>query len=144
MKASITMIVGVGALALAATTMLAGCGGSSTTAVTVSTPPALESPAVASPAAELPASVLDGVVRPAGSGEMMWPVFEENFVEAYDMTADLLPEQLSVYCAVDLASAATWKEAEFWAGGGGTVEEWQAALMKVSDNFYRLACARSK
>ena len=144
MLASITMTVAVGALALTATTLLTGCGSKSTTAVTASTPPALESPAAASPEAELPASVLDGVVQPAGSGEMMWPVFEENFVEAYDMTADLLPEQLSVYCGVDVASVATREEAEFWAGGGGTVEEWQAALMKVSDNFYRLACARSK
>jgi len=144
MKVSITMIVGVGALALAATTMLAGCGGSSSTAVTVSTPPALESPAVAAPAAALPASVLDGVVQPAGSGDMMWPLFEENFVDAYDMTADLLPEQLSVYCGIDVDSVAMREEAEFWAAGGGTVEEWQSALMKVSDNFYRLACARSK
>ena len=139
MKTANNMIVAVGAFALAATTMLAGCGGSSTTAVTVSTPPA-----VASPAAEVPASVLDGVVRPAESGDMMWPVLAKNFVNAYDMTADLLPEQLSVYCGVDVASVATREEAEFWAGGGGTVEEWQSALMKVSDNFYRLACARSK
>ena len=133
------MVIAVAALTLTATNLLTGCGSKSTTGVTASTPAAL-----ASPAAELPASVLDGVVRPAESGDMMWPVLAKNFVNAYDMTADLLPEQLSVYCAVDLASAATWKEAEFWAGRDGTVEEWQSALMKVSDIFYRLACARSK
>ena len=62
MNAPNKMMIAVGALALTATTLLAGCGSKSTEAT----------PAAEPAAAEAPTSVTDGMVKPAGVSDDQW------------------------------------------------------------------------
>ena len=113
MKTHNKMMIAVGALALTATTLLAGCGGSST-ASTAASSPAAESPAPSSaapespapePAApEAPASLIDGLVQPAGVSDDVWAAFTES-VAGMDVVFDgemATPEKLSEMSSMDM------------------------------------------
>ena len=166
MKTPNKMMIAVGGLTLAATTLLAGCGGSSTASTAASEPAASESPAPSSaapaspapePAApEAPASLIDGLVQPAGASDDGWATFTGSVAEM-DVLFDGetgTPEEYSEMCSGDkdgLEQAFfrvddNEKNAENLAAeyGSGSVEEWSAVIVKMMDNFQRMACSMAK
>ena len=166
MKMPNKMMIAVGGLTLAATTLLAGCGGSSTASTAASEPAASESPAPSSaapespapePAApEAPASLIDGLVQPAGASDDGWATFTGSVAEM-DVLFDGetgTPEEYSEMCSGDkdgLEQAFfrvddNEKNAENLAAeyGSGSVEEWSAVIVKMMDNFQRMACSMAK
>ena len=166
MKMPNKMMFAVGGLTLAATTLLAGCGGSSTASTAASEPAASESPAPSSaapespapePAApEAPASLIDGLVQPAGASDDGWATFTGSVAEM-DVLFDGetgTPEEYSEMCSGDkdgLEQAFfrvddNEKNAENLAAeyGSGSVEEWSAVIVKMMDNFQRMACSMAK
>ena len=166
MKMPNKMMIAVGGLTLAATTLLAGCGGSSTASTAASEPAASESPAPSSaapespapePAApEAPASLIDGLVQPAGASDDGWATFTGSVAEM-DVLFDGetgTPEEYSEMCPGDkdgLEQAFfrvddNEKNAENLAAeyGSGSVEEWSAVIVKMMDNFQRMACSMAK
>ena len=166
MKMPNKMMIAVGGLTLTATTLLAGCGGSSTASTAASEPAASESPAPSSaapespapePAApEAPASLIDGLVQPAGASDDGWATFTGSVAEM-DVLFDGetgTPEEYSEMCSGDkdgLEQAFfrvddNEKNAENLAAeyGSGSVEEWSAVIVKMMDNFQRMACSMAK
>jgi hypothetical protein len=128
------MVIAVGALALTATTVLAGCGGSSTASTPAAEPAAASSPAAepaaasspaaepaaasspaaepaaaSSPAAEVTTSVIDGVVKPTDVPDDVWVKFKEGpgIAALDDGLVDATPEKLSEVCAMDLDTLKT-------------------------------------
>ena len=166
MKMPNKMMIAVGGLTLAATTLLAGCGGSSTASTAASEPAASESPAPStaapespapeSAAPEAPASLIDGLVQPAGASDDGWATFTGSVAEM-DVLFDGetgTPEEYSEMCSGDkdgLEQAFfrvddNEKNAENLAAeyGSGSVEEWSAVIVKMMDNFQRMACSMAK
>lgn len=166
MKTPNKMMIAVGGLTLAATTLLAGCGGSSTASTAASEPAASESPAPSSAAPEspapesaapeAPASLIDGLVQPAGASDDGWATFTGSVAEM-DVLFDGetgTPEEYSEMCSGDkdgLEQAFfrvddNEKNAENLAAeyGSGSVEEWSAVIVKMMDNFQRMACSMAK
>lgn len=166
MKTPNKMMIAVGGLTLAATTLLAGCGGSSTASTAVSEAATSESPATssaapASPAPEsvapeAPASLIDGLVQPAGASDDGWATFTGSVAEM-DVLFDGetgTPEEYSEMCSGDkdgLEQAFfrvddNEKNAENLAAeyGSGSVEEWSAVIVKMMDNFQGMACSMAK
>ena len=108
MKTHNKMMIAVGALALTATTLLAGCGGSSTASTAASSPaaespapssaapesPAVESAAPESAAPEVPTSVTDGLVKPAGLSDEAWAGLEEVFSEIGEGLSSATQEEI--------------------------------------------------
>ena len=82
MKAPNKMMIAVGALALTATTLLAGCGGSSTASTA----------AASAPAAEVPTSITEGMVKPADVSDENWLLLMESYEEA---VAEQTPEKFA-------------------------------------------------
>ena len=158
MKTPNKITIAAGALALTATTLLAGCGGSSTEAVPAaeSTPaasspavesaaaevPATESAAVESAAADVPTSLADGLVKPAGVSDEDWALVIEPFSDINEYFSSAPPEEIQKVCAdptylLDVDSEAK----EMAAGAGaGTVEEWTAVYSGLVKNVGLLAC----
>ena len=135
MKASITMIVGVGAFALTATTLLAGCGGSSNEA-TPSAEPA---------AAEAPASIYEGTVKPADISDADW----ESIVMASDEVffqkmATGTPEQLAKVCADGVRDTDPAAGAQSSLAAGGTLEEWTQVWETVLANMQLVSCSMAE
>jgi len=104
MKTPNKMMIAVGALALTATTLLAGCGGSSDKAA--------EPAAAESAAAEAPESIYEGTVKPADISDADWESIvmasDEDFLQKM---ANATPEQIAKLCAdgagdTDVAAAA--------------------------------------
>lgn len=171
MKTPNKLMIAVGGLTLAATTLLAGCGGSSTASTAASEPatsesptpssaapesPAPESVAPESAAPEAPASLIDGLVQPAGASDDGWATFTGSVAEM-DVLFDGetgTPEEYSEMCSGDkdgLEQAFfrvddNEKNAENLAAeyGSGSVEEWSAVIVKMMDNFQRVACSMAK
>ena len=166
MKMPNKMMIAVGGLTLAATTLLAGCGGSSTASTAASEPAASESPAPSSaapespapePAApEAPASLIDGLVQPAGASDDGWATFTGSVAEM-DVLFDGetgTPDEYSEMCSGDKDGMEqeffrvddNEKNAENLAAeyGSGSVEEWSAVIVKMMDNFQRMACSMAK
>lgn len=166
MKTPNKLMIAVGGLTLAATTLLAGCGGSSTASTAASEPAtsesptpssaAPESPAPESAAPEAPASLIDGLVQPAGASDDGWATFTGSVAEM-DVLFDGetgTPEEYSEMCSGDkdgLEQAFfrvddNEKNAENLAAeyGSGSVEEWSAVIVKMMDNFQRMACSMAK
>ncbi len=158
MKTPNKMTIAAGALALTATTLLAGCGGSSTASTPAAEPAvasspaaepaAAESAAASSPAAEVPTSVADGLVQPAGVSDDVWAEFTK-LGNIDEMLKIVTPDEFSEMCAMDkeeLRSAIGYDDSNIalvsW--GGGTDEEWSAAFAKIGDNFHRIACSMAK
>jgi hypothetical protein len=142
MKTANKMMIAVGALALTATTLLAGCGGSST----ASTPAS----ASASAAAEVPTSVLDGVVQPSSVSDDVWAEFTNQLAAMDEALKTVTPDEVSEICALDkeeLRASIGFDDSQlatFASGLGGSVEEWSAASAKYADNTQRIACSLAK
>ena len=140
MKTLNKMMITVGALALTATTLLAGCGGSSTEAT----------PAAEPAAAEVPTSVLDGLVQPAGVSDDVWAEFTKPLAAMDDAFKDATPDEVSEICAMDkeeIRASIGFDDSQiatFASGLGGSVEEWSAAFTKYADNTQRIACSMAK
>ena len=140
MKAPNKMMIAVGALALTATTLLAGCGGSSTAST----------PASASAAAEVPTSVLDGVVQPASVSDDVWAEFTNQLAAMDEALKTVTPDEVSEICALgkeELRASIGFDDSQlatFASGLGGSVEEWSAASAKYADNTQRIACSLAK
>jgi hypothetical protein len=176
MKTPNKMMIAVGALALTATALLAGCGGSSTASTAASEPAASESPAPSpaapespapespapepaaaeSAASEVPTSLIDGLVQPAGASDDGWATFTGSVAEM-DVTFDGetgTPEEYSELCSGDkdgleqafFRAHDNEKNAENLAAeyGSGSVEDWSAVIVKMMDNFQRMACSMAK
>ena len=136
MKAPNKMMIAVGALALTATTLLAGCGGSSTEAT----------PAAEPAAAEAPASIYEGTVKPADISDTDWESIvmasDEDFLQKI---ANATPEQIAKSCAdgagdTDAAAAAENSVASL----GGTLEEWTQVWETVLANMQLVSCSMAE
>ena len=146
MKTHNKMMIAVGALALTATTLLAGCGGSST-ASTAASSPAAESPAPSSAAPEsaapeVPTSVTDGLVKPAGLSDEAWAGLEEVFSEIGEGLSSATQEEIQKACDDPTSLLDVDSEAKEMAdaAGAGTVEEWTAVYSGLVKNVRLLAC----
>jgi len=160
MKTHNKMMIAMGAFALTATTLLAGCGGSSTASTPAAEPAAASSPAAepaaaesaaaSSPAAEVPTSVADGLVRPAGVSDDSWAEFTAPLAHMDDAFKDVPPEDAAEFCARDKEEMrASYgvddsDVAGYVAADGGTDEEWSAVFAKWLDNIQRIACSMAK
>ncbi len=153
MKAPSKMTVAVGALALTAATLLAGCGGSSTASTAasaasepaVSEAPAASEAAVSEPAAaEVPATVWEGTVKPADVTDDGWATVQ--FALQYPTLADMAnatPKELAEMCNApknELAVVIADMVKEF-SEGPGTAEEWTQVWETVFRNYQRMACS---
>ena len=151
------MMIAMGAFALTATTLLAGCGGGSAASTPASAsaaasspaaePAAAESAAAEVPAAEVPTSVADGLVRPAGVSDRDWGEFTQ--LDTLDEALKTwTPDEVSEICAMDkdeLRSAIGYDDSNnVLILIGGTDEEWSAAIAKIGDNTQRIACSLAK
>lgn len=140
MKVSRTMIVAVGALALTASTLLSGCGGSSTASTA----------AASSPAAEVPTSVVDGLVQPSGASDDGWAEVKKSLASMEEAFKDAPPEDVSEFCGMDVETlrAAMGLDdstvAVVVAAYGGTEEEWSVVYAKWRDNTQRIACSMAQ
>ena len=151
-------MITAGALALTAATLLAGCGGSSTT---VTQPAAASSPAAESPApssvapepaagepaaAEVPTSFADGLVKPADVSDENWAATTEGYTSAEEAMADFSPEEFAYVCNLpptgqeDVAAQAEESAQRL----GGSVEEWMTVWATFERNFYVLVCSRAE
>ena len=156
MKTPNKMMIAAGALALTATTLLAGCGGSST-ASTAASSPAAESPAPSSAAAESPApesaapesaapevptSVTDGLVKPADLSDEVWAGQKEVFSEISEALSSAPQEEIQQACDDPTSLLDVDSEAKEMAdaAGAGTVEEWTAVFSGLVKNVRLLAC----
>ena len=153
MKASRTTMIAAGALALAATTLLAGCGGKSSEVTAASTPaaaePAAPEPAAAEPAAaDVPTSVTDGLVKPAGLSDEDWAGALTILAQLDGEFAGTTPEELAKACdefgpsnkeaiAEQVASDAK----DIAEAAGGSVEEWTVVYGRYYDNARIMACS---
>ena len=133
MKAPNKMMIAVGALALTATTLLAGCGGSSDNAAE---PAAAESAAV-----EAPGSSGEGLVQPASVSDETWAAYMEGTVAADQLLSNGSPEQLAATCEFGNADSIDVNAEKWAASGEGTLEEWTAVLTAFSDNYQLMACS---
>ena len=131
MKAPNKMMIAVGALALTATTLLAGCGSKSSEAT----------PAAEPAAAEAPTSVTDGMVKPAGVSDDQWTKLLGQLADAAAGLSSATPEEVATQCETsdrpEMAAAAQ----EGAAVEGTSVEEWTAALTVFYANYQVLACS---
>jgi hypothetical protein len=140
MKTPNKMMTAVGALALTATTVLAGCGGSSTASTAAS----------ASAAAEVPTSVVDGLVKPAGVSDDVWVEYTNQLAAMDEVLKTVTPDEVSEICAMDkeeIRASIGFDDSQiatFASGVGGSVEEWSAADAKYADNTQRIACSLAK
>ena len=136
MKVPSKMMVAVGALALTATTLLAGCGGGSTDSAE---PAAGESAAV-----EAPASLTDGMVKPEGVDDAAWAATLEGFQKAESGLADSTPEGLAKACEAgpsdNVEASAEESANEF----GGSAEEWLAVWKQLGVNVSLMACSMAE
>lgn len=136
MQARSKMAILVGALALTATTLLAGCGGGSSDSAE---PAAAESAAV-----EAPASISDGLVKPEGVDDAAWAATLEGFDKARDSLADLTPEDLAKACDAGPSDKNAARAEENANDMGGSVEEWVAVWEQVGVNISLMACSMAE
>jgi hypothetical protein len=124
-------MIAVGALALTATTLLAGCGSKSTEAT----------PAAEPAAAEAPTSVTDGMVKPAGVSDEQWTKVLGEFADAAAGLSYATTEEVATQCETsdrpEIAAAAQ----EGAAVEGTSVEEWTAAWTVFFTNYQIMACS---
>lgn len=157
------IMVVMGAFALTATTLLAGCGGSSTASTAapaasepaVSEAPAASEAAVSEPAmseapvpepapADVPATVWEGTVKPADVTADGWEIVQYSF--QYSTLADMAyatPKDLAEICnapknEMALAIAEMVKAS---LAAGGTSEEWTQVWETVDRNYQLMACS---
>ena len=135
MKAPNKMMIAVGALALTATTLLAGCGGSSTASTAASEPAA----------ADAPVSLIEGLVKPTDVSDENWAATTEGFASAEEALADLTPEELATGCnkptsQEDVAAQAEESAQEL----GGSVEEWMTVWAAMDSNLKVILCSMAE
>ena len=134
MKAPNKMMIAVGALALTATTLLAGCGGSSTASTAASEPAA----------ADAPVSLIEGLVKPTDVSDENWAATTEGFASAEEALADLTPEELASGCnkptSQDDAARAEASAQEL----GGSVEEWMTVWAALDSNLKVILCSMAE
>jgi len=154
-------------LALTGTVVLAGCGGSTSTATApaesaaaaASTPAAAESaaaePAAPEPAApesaaaDVPTSVTDGMVKPAGVSDEDWTGALTIFEQMDGEFAGSTPEELAKACEdfgnssnkEELAGLVASDAKDLAEGAGGTVEEWTVITTRFYENLRVVACS---
>ncbi len=133
MKAPNKMMIAVGALALTATTLLAGCGGSSSASTAASEPAA----------AEAPASIFEGLVQPVGVPDEGWTAWQGSVADLEDVvSAAESPEFLGKVCDEGLVSDKLGELAEKAAAIDGTsVKEWTQVLTTLYENIRLQACS---
>ena len=135
MKAPNKMMIAVGALALTATTLLAGCGGSSTEAT----------PAAEPAAAEAPESIFEGTVKPADISDTDWESIvmasDEDFLQKM---ANATPEQIAKACADGAGDTDAAVAAENSVALGGTLEEWTQNWEIVLTNMQLVSCSMAE
>ena len=131
MKAPNKMMIAVGALALTATTLLAGCGGSSTASTA----------AASAPAAEVPTSITEGMVKPADVSDETWLAYLQTNEEGF---GELTPEDLAQVCAQADRSASEENVQSAIDAFGGTVEEWTTVLTILNENSFLIACSMAE
>ena len=125
MKAPNKMMIAVGALALTATTLLAGCGGSS-------------NDAPEAPAAEVPTSVFEGAVKPADVADETWA----SYTSQIEGALPTLPKDALAKACADGPPEVTESLGEQMAGSyGGTVEEWMQVITVQTENSRAIACS---
>ncbi len=135
MKAPNKMMIAVGALALTATTLLAGCGGSSTEAT----------PAAEPAAAEAPASIYEGTVKPADISDAVWEsIVMASDEEFFQKMATGTPEQLAKVCADGVGDTDPAASAQSSLASGGTLEEWTQVWEVVLPNMVLVACSMAE
>lgn len=135
MNAPNKMMIAVGALALTATTLLAGCGGSSS----ASTVPA-ESAEVAAPA-----SITEGLLKPADIADEQWALIVEGIGQGDLGFADLTPEELEDICKNPASQETTARRAEESAQEwGGSVEGWSLVWATLDSNRSLMACSMAE
>lgn len=130
------MMMAVGAIALTATTLLAGCGDSSNNAVE---PAAAESAAV-----EVPASVFEGLVQPAGVSDENWAAWFSSAAGIEDLvSAAKPPKELSNVCEAGFGDSDKIGEAaeRVAAIDGTSVEEWTQVYTTLYENVRLQACS---
>ena len=130
------MMVVVGALALTATTLLAGCGGSSSEATDAAEPAAVEAPATA----------WEGTVKPADVSDEDWATGVTTSNDQYSQyLAGLTPERLAEVCEQGIASDEKLaSDVQGSSALGGTVEEWTQAWETVYSNVSLMACSMTE
>ena len=130
------MMIAVGALALTATTLLAGCGGSSTASTSASE----------APAAEAPASAWEGTVKPVDLADEDWATSVATSNDEWSQfLAGLAPERLAEVCEQGVASADKLAaDAQASTAIGGTVEEWTQVWETVYSNVGLMTCSMSE
>ena len=123
-------MITVGALAQTATTLLAGCGGSSNNAA---------EPA----AAEAPASIYEGTVKPADVTDDDWATALTPGDDDFQNMANETPEQLAKVCAegVTIDPAANVQQS---LALGGTAEEWTEVWETVFSNMVLASCSMAE
>ena len=131
MKAPNKMMIAVGALALTATTLLAGCGGSSNDSAD-------------SAPAEAPTSIYEGTVKPADVTDDDWATAvtagDDNFFQNME---NATPEQLAKVCA-EGATIDTAANVQTSLALGGTAEEWTQVWEKVISNMVLVSCSMAE
>lgn len=133
MQARSKMAIFVGALALTATTLLAGCGGGSTDSA--------EPAAAESAAAAVPASITDGLVKPEGVDDAAWAATLEGMDKSGESLADLTPEDLAKACEAGPSDKNAARAEENANDMGGSVEEWVAVWEQLGVNVSLIACS---
>ena len=161
MKVSRTMVIAAGALAVTATTLLAGCGGKSSEVTAASTPAAPESaaaePAAAEPAApeptaaDVPTSVTDGLVKPPGVSGEDWTGTLTILAQMDDVFAGATPEEVAKVCddfgpnnKETIAEQVASDALELAQGAGGSVEEWTVVVARYYENARLVACSMAE
>ena len=136
MKAPNKMMIAVGALALTATTLLAGCGGSSTASTAASEPAA----------ADAPVSLIEGLVKPTDVSDENWAATTEGFTSAEEALADLTPEELAAGCNKPTSQEDDAAQGEESAQlfGGGSVEEWMTVWAALDSNLKVILCSMAE
>ena len=148
-------MVAVGALALTATTLLAGCGSNSTASTAAPAaseapmseePAASEAPMSEASAAEAPASAWEGTVKPADLSDEDWATgLATSEGEFSQYLAGLTPERLAEVCEQGVASADKLAaDAQASTAIGGTVEEWTQVWETVYSNVGLMACSMAE
>ena len=131
MKMPNKMMIAVGALTLTATTLLAGCGGSSTAST----------PAAEPAAAAVPMTITEGMVKPADVSDENWQLSLEGYEETF---AKLTPEQLAAGCNEDPAPVSEERIQKRVDLMGGTAEEWATVMNLAAVNLVLLSCAAAE
>lgn len=129
MNTRVNAAVVFGVLALTATTLIAGCGGSATGTAS-------------SAAAQAPTSILDGLVKPADVSDDWWSKVTAQLVETEKAMTSGSTEDAATFCASTDDKIGNLPE-EYAIGTEGTPDEWRQVLTVAFKNLQSMACAKA-